>query len=82
MTLGFCNAAHRQEKLFELNYQTRETTAVFLRNLSTQQEDDSSKYIDFHYIKRAYETVEDLFKCSLDSLHMNLLKVGGMILSQ
>ena len=53
---------HRRDKLFEINYQTRNTTAEFLKNLGTDSEVDASKYIDFHFIKQAYSTIENWFQ--------------------
>ncbi|MCL2603382.1 MAG: DUF262 domain-containing protein [Defluviitaleaceae bacterium] len=51
-----------RDKLFEINYQTRTTTASFLKSLGTEQEEDAGKYIDFYYIKQAYETIKNWFR--------------------
>jgi len=53
---------HRRDKLFNINYQTRNSTAKFLQNLGTDKELDASKYIDFHFIKQVYETIEKWFQ--------------------
>lgn len=43
---------------FSIEYETREDSAVFLRDLSFER---CSDYIDFHFIKRAYDVIEKWF---------------------
>ena len=51
-----------RDKLFEINYQTRATTASFLKSLGTEQEEDAGKFIDFYYIKQVYDTIKNWFR--------------------
>ena len=49
-----------RDKLFEIDYQTRKNTALFLKNLGTEQEEHEDN-IDFHYIRQAYEAIKNWF---------------------
>lgn len=51
----------RRDILFDINYQTRETTSTFLKSLGTEHEEDADKYVDFYYIKQAYDTIDSWF---------------------
>jgi len=51
----------RRDKLFEINYQTRENTALFSKKLGTEQEEKADKNIDFYYIKNVYDSIHKWF---------------------
>jgi len=51
----------RRDKLFQLDYQTRNGTKVFLANLG-EKATTSLDNIDFHYISEAYKTIEKWFE--------------------
>lgn len=50
----------KRDKLFVLDYQTRQGTRDFLNNLSTQTIVDDN--IDFYYINNAYKKINDWFE--------------------
>jgi uncharacterized protein with ParB-like and HNH nuclease domain len=48
----------RQDKLFIIEYETREKSRDFLSNINVELQDDN---IDFYYINKAYETINEWF---------------------
>ncbi|SCX84392.1 DUF262 domain-containing protein [Flavobacterium caeni] len=50
----------RRDKLFHLDYETRNDTKVFLENLGDNPEFNDEN-IDFYYISKAYKTIEKWF---------------------
>ena len=51
-----------QEKLFKIDYQTREKTKEFLEELGTENlKNKKNDNIDFYYISQAYNTIEEWF---------------------
>ncbi|MFW2585613.1 DUF262 domain-containing protein [Aliarcobacter butzleri] len=60
LILHFMNSRLREpEKIFDLDYETRENSTLFLRDLTRETYNDSN--IDFYHISNAYETVCDWF---------------------
>lgn len=60
LILHFMNSRLREpEKTFDLDYETRENSTLFLQDLTRETYNDSN--IDFYYISNAYETVCDWF---------------------
>lgn len=52
----------KQERLFEIQYETRENSSFFLKNMGEDSDENASKYIDYHYINQAYETIGKWFE--------------------
>ena len=60
LILHYINSRYVEpQKLFELDYETREGSTSFLKSLKKDQYDDSN--IDFFYISNAYKTICDWF---------------------
>ena len=60
LILHFMNSRLREpEKTFDLDYETRENSTLFLQDLTRETYNDSN--IDFYHISNAYETVCDWF---------------------
>ncbi|WP_430409274.1 DUF262 domain-containing protein [Kordia sp.] len=57
-----------KQKLFQLNYETRENSEKFLKELGGADEYDN---IDFYYISNTYYTIEDWFKNKDNSFNRN-----------
>jgi len=51
----------RRDKLFNINYQTRTDTAIFLQNLGSNDEANAKSNIDFYYIRQVYSAIEKWF---------------------
>lgn len=60
LILHYLNKSKR-EKIFELNYETREDSTQYLKSLSNKVELNNSN-IDYYFISAAYETIFDWFK--------------------
>lgn len=52
----------KQEKLFEIQYETRESSSSFLKNMGENSDISASKYIDYYYINGAYDTITKWFE--------------------
>jgi len=60
LILHFINSRYREpQKLFNLDYETREASTLFLKSLTKGQKDESN--IDFFYISNAYQTICNWF---------------------
>ncbi|MFA6789930.1 MAG: DUF262 domain-containing protein [Arcobacteraceae bacterium] len=60
LILHFISSRYRDpEKLFELQYQTREGSSLFLKDLRKGQHDDSN--VDFYHISNAYKKICEWF---------------------
>ena len=51
-----------EQDLFEINYQTRNNSAEFLKNIKEHVDNDNNQNIDFHHMKEAYNTVDSWIK--------------------
>ena len=58
-----------KEKLFELNYETRENSKSFLQNPNGQENKNDN--VDFFYIADAYETISNWFTNKVSNFDIN-----------
>ena len=79
--LSFFNGRYTEEnrnKIFSLQYQTREDSKEYLNNI---RESEKDKNIDYHFIYEAFETVKEWFKSrtslinDFESILLNKTKV-------
>lgn len=61
------------EKVFCIQYETRDSSRGFLENIGSNDEGRESENIDFYHFKRAYDYIQKFFK-SKDGLKENFQK--------
>lgn len=55
-------ASEFRETLYQINYETRPDSAIFLQNINAEDSaKDRHKNIDYHHIYNAYQTIKDWF---------------------
>lgn len=59
----------KREKIFQLDYETRPNSSVFLQH--PEQEEDSESCIDFYYMHQAYSAIEAWFEAKGEAFDKN-----------
>lgn len=59
----------RRKKLYQLDYETRENSTDFLKNLDENKIDDTN--VDFFYMSKAYQTIHNWFKSKEGQFNIN-----------
>ncbi|WP_160070198.1 DUF262 domain-containing protein [Sphingobacterium bovisgrunnientis] len=77
--LSYLQKEDGEINLFELEYETRPNSAVFLRDLSPEINADNP---DYFYISQAYKIIVDWFDTNKESVRYLKRKIGGILLDQ
>ena len=62
---------NRRKKLFDLNYETRKNSNVFLHKVNNESKENADLNIDYQHIFNAYQTITEWFREKGDQYNQN-----------